>query len=126
MTRKICYICALTCHKRQGINWITKYIHFFFNARAQKNWLVLTGRYISIIHSYIENMLIISSSSFKNFDINSIVHNHINFVENINLHWQFLLIFDRFYIKKENVHLFTKFELANSLKGIFVCIHKVL
>ena len=125
-TENLLHLCAVTCHKRQGINWITKYIHFFFNAPPKKNWLILSERYVSIKDSNIENMLIISSSNFENklyFDINSSVDFYINFIENINLHLQLLMIFDRFYIKKEDVHLFTKFELSNFLKGIFVCIY---
>ena len=99
-TENLLHLCAVTCHKRQGINWITKYIHLFFNAPPEKNWKVLTGRYVSIKYSYIENMLIISSSTFENefFNINSIVDIYMNFIENINLHWPLLLICDRLYI----------------------------
>ena len=95
-TENLLHLCAVTCHKRQGINWITKYILFFFNAPPEKNWKVLTGRYFSMKHSYIENMLIISSSTFEN-ELIFMVHICINFIKNNNLYWLLLLIFNRLF-----------------------------
>ena len=63
-TENLLHLCAVTCHKRQGINWITKYIHFFFNAPLERNFLILTGQYVSSTQLQIKDILL--DSIFEN------------------------------------------------------------
>ena len=65
-TENLLHLCAVTCHKRQGINWITKYIHFFFSAQLEKKSFILTGRYVFSIPLYIKDILFILHSIFEN------------------------------------------------------------